>query len=239
MGWGKKLMGIIGEVVLGTPGDKVEAQGWGEIRFEIGEELRTPTYGLMRPFKLAVIAADAMFPTVHVDQLMHWPLPRRSTDRRFLATYRDVYHLARTSLLILGVSSSGHKWAVLVAVYFLGEIVQKAIATVFVWPARVIHPQRSVVVALWSYVESILAFAILYMWYQCLNVGPLSATQALYFSAVTATTVGYGEIFPKDEIGQRLVLGQLVVSALYVLIVINALLSRVGGEARQQGSGRH
>ncbi len=233
MALGKKLTGIIGEVVLGAPGGTIEPQGWSQIPFEIRTELAARTYGLIRPFKLAVIAGTAIFPTVHIDQLMHWLLPRQSTDRRFLTTYRDVYHLARTFLLILGLRSSGHNWAVLVGLYFIGEIVHGAIATFLVWGARVIHPARSVVVAFWSYMESILAFAILYMGCQCLNVGPHSATQALYFSAVTATTVGYGDILPMGDKGQRLLLVQLAVSVLFILLVINALLSRVGGDERK------
>ncbi len=107
MALGKKLTGIIGEVVLGAPGGTIEPQGWSQIPFEIRTELAARTYGLIRPFKLAVIAGTAIFPTVHIDQLMHWLLPRQSTDRRFLTTYRDVYHLARTFLLILGLRSSG------------------------------------------------------------------------------------------------------------------------------------
>lgn len=116
------------------------------------------------------------------------------------------------------------------AYYFIGDIVHGAIATFLVWGTRVIHPVRSVVVAFWSYAESILAFAILYIQCQCLNAGPRSVTQAVYFSAVTATTVGYGDILPVGDSGQRLVLVQLAVSVLFILLVINALLSRVGGE---------
>lgn len=222
-------MDVIAKVILGAPGVSIEPQGWNQILFEIRTELAARTFGLMRPFKLAVILTEAVFPTVHIDQLMKWIFRRRSTDRRFLATYRDIYHVARTYLLVLGLHSSGHTWAVVVAWYFIGEIVQKAIATVFVWPERVIHPQRSVVVAVWSYVESILAFAILYMQCQCLNVVPRSLTQALYFSAVTATTLGYSDILPTGSNGERLALAQLAVSILYILVVINAVLSRVGG----------
>src|SRR6266852_873080 len=105
-----------------------EDRGAGNNGEREGTEVAARTYGLIRPFKLAVIAGTAIFPPVHIDQLMHWLLPRQSTDRRFLTTYRDVYHLARTFLLILGLRSSGHNWAVLVGLYFIGEIVHGAIA---------------------------------------------------------------------------------------------------------------
>jgi len=231
-----KIRQLLGKVFLGTPNVPEERQGWSQVGILIRAELNSQTFGLIRPFKLFLIVAEVLFPTIHIDQLMCWLLPQKTLNKRFLATYRDLFHVARTYVLVLALSSSvhpPHKWAVYVALYLLAEIVQKPIATVLVWSSRVIHPERSVVVALWSYAESILAFATLYLQCQCLNRFLNSATQALYFSAVTATTVGYGDIHPEDVRGEQLVLAQLAVSLLYVLFALNILLSRAGGGERQ------
>lgn len=106
----KKVVATIGDVILGAPGGTIEPQGWSQIPFEIRTELAAPTYGLIRPFKLAIIIISVIFPTVNIDQVMHWFLPVKSTDRRFLTTYRDLYHLARTCVLVIALRSSSHTW---------------------------------------------------------------------------------------------------------------------------------
>lgn len=223
-----KVTEIIGKLFLGKPGVYIEPQGWRQVPIELEIEWDTPTYGLMRPFKVIVIVTTMLFPVIHIDQLLHWFLPRLSTDRRFLTSYRDLYHVLRTYILYLGLFYySDHKWVEFIALYFIAEIVHGAVATFLVWSARVIHPARSVIVAFWSYVESILAFAIIYLRHPCWFKEPLSATKALYFSTVTATTTGYGDITPINDDGYQLVLCHIAVSVLFILLVFNALLSRI------------
>lgn len=225
-----KVRELLGKVFLGAPNVREERQGWSQIGILVRAELESQSFGLMRPLKLALVLAEVLFPTIHVDQLMCWLFPKRTLEKRFLATYRDLLHIVRTCVLVLVLRSSVHQphtWALYVALYILLEIIQKPIGTVLVWSSRVIHPERSVVVALWSYGESILAFATLYVQCQCLNRCLDSITQAVYFSAVTATTLGYGHVYPRGMQGEVLVLAQLAVSLLYVLFAVNVLVSRV------------
>jgi voltage-gated potassium channel len=60
-------------------------------------------------------------------------------------------------------------------------------------------------------------------------VPSLNAMRAVYFSFVTITTVGYGEIQPKasDWLSQALILAELIVGIFFVAVLIGRITSHV------------
>src|SRR5271165_2214891 len=189
----------VSKALFGDPGEKNDRTGWQQIGKLLKDEWNSSTYGLVRPFKLVAILATLLFPVVHIDQLMRC-LPRNlSRNQSFVATYRDLCLFGSGVILAFCLFYfSSHHWAEAIAIYSVANIVHGAITTSIVWPTKVINPIRSVLVAFWSYAQSIIAFAILYIRHQVWFSGrPFTHIKALYFSAVTATTVGYGDITPK------------------------------------------
>jgi hypothetical protein len=80
--------------------------------------------------------------------------------------------------------------------------------------------QRSIVLGALNLYEIIAAFAIIYL--ACggvyRDVVPLSsATDALYFSMVTAFTVGFGDFTPKSREAQQIVMAEIGLVAVYFL----------------------
>jgi hypothetical protein len=136
----------------------------------------------------------------------------------------------RTVLVLIVLLSPWYlkSWASFLVAFFIADIIHGVAGGAFVWPAGAIHPLRSLISAFWAYGETVLGFAVLYRHFDCLTVKPLCATQALYFSAVTATTVGYGDIVPDGLMGQRLVVTQIAVSVFFAVLFINSFMSRVG-----------
>jgi hypothetical protein len=85
-------------------------------------------------------------------------------------------------------------------------------------------PRRLLAVALSNYTETIVWYALLYRQlaadFGCNAVSPASPVGALYFSLVTTTTVGYGDITPKTEFAAGLVSSHLVFGILLSLLVL-------------------
>jgi hypothetical protein len=44
---------------------------------------------------------------------------------------------------------------------------------------------------------------------------------------VTATTLGSGDVVPRNEFAKKLVIAQLAISLFFVLVIVNALISRM------------
>ena len=98
------------------------------------------------------------------------------------------------------------------------------------WGLRSVN--RAIILAIINYIELILGFAVIYVW-----SGSVSATgscrvlsgsiEALYFSCVTATTVGYGDYIPNGHLGQGLVVAEILMAVLLLALVLGALLTGV------------
>lgn len=85
---------------------------------------------------------------------------------------------------------------------------------------------RWLLVGLLNYSEVVLWFAVIYRFNACHfisgnDIVPLSNSWgSLYYSMVTITTLGYGEIRPNDVVGARLVILELTAGVFMALVVL-------------------
>lgn len=99
------------------------------------------------------------------------------------------------------------------------------------WRLRSLN--RSLLLLLINYAELIVGFAVLYISSGSIasSSNPktvlIDATSAVYFSAITAFTLGYGDLIPIDARGRVLVTTQLALSFVLVALVVSAFLSGV------------
>lgn len=63
--------------------------------------------------------------------------------------------------------------------------------------------------------------------YACDSCGLVDRTEAYYFSAVTITTLGYGDILPSNSSGRNIVLYQLFSGYLFIVVIVSIVISRV------------
>ena len=195
-------------------------------------------FGLVRVLRLLLIAGTVLFPVVHLDTLADWFIHRRSrpsdkVDARIVAVYREFYFLARALFLLFALLYwHAVSWVPVLCGYFVFEIAHAWLGRALAWGKRSIHPVRSLVLALLNYIEVAAAFAVLYLDCRCFNHA-LTPTTAFYFSLVTATTVGFGDFYPRDT-GYYLVMWQIAVFFVFVVLVVSTLTGHLPEQKRMR-----
>lgn len=120
-----------------------------------------------------------------------------------------------------------------VALYRVGEIVAVALR-LFVLVDYATHTRASALVLTFlGYAHVLLAFATLYLGAAFFYSDPFSQNtaiwsgqcNALYFSAVTITTVGYGDFAPRYGLGQLLVIAEILVGLLVLVIAVQRVVA--------------
>lgn len=92
------------------------------------------------------------------------------------------------------------------------------------WQWRV----ASVPLCLLSYAFTIYSFAVAYLYlsrtdHSAFNVKEMDLFTAIYFSTVTAATVGFGDIFPVSRSARLLVIIEIWLSLIYVIFFFSVL----------------
>ena len=117
---------------------------------------------------------------------------------------------------------------------------EKGVGWKSVWKAFAIITQtitgrRALVVAIGSYFLSVYGFALLYVFIS--NRDPaafssvLSLTDSIYFSIISAATVGYGDIVPKSGLARLAVIIEILFTVFYgvfIFSIITAVMQRRG-----------
>jgi hypothetical protein len=83
----------------------------------------------------------------------------------------------------------------------------------------------AVLTVLGSYAMILYGFAVVYAGLSAKNPnafhpGTLGFLDSVYFTAVTAATVGYGDIYPKSPAARALVLVQIIMNLLFVVFLL-------------------
>lgn len=96
-----------------------------------------------------------------------------------------------------------------------------------------VTPSWALVPMMLSYSAFNYAFAVVYVFVSSIDPTSFSTGKALgvvesmYFSTITAATVGYGDIAPKTDVTRLIVVAQVSISLLYVIILFSAFASYV------------
>lgn len=88
-----------------------------------------------------------------------------------------------------------------------------------------LRPTERVQMVMKSYFGLIIYFAVAYHALPANFEEPLSGWQAIYFSGVTITTLGYGDIHPDGELGQGLVLVEVLLGLFLLVVSIASYLN--------------
>jgi Ion channel len=151
--------------------------------------------------------------------------------------FMDLYVLLFAALLTVILFVPTHLGCVgaFLAAYRIADIVSYRMYFLLVKsqarPWSTVMLRRSLVIVALNFYETVVAYAVLY-----LTVGrivgtttvagvPIAPITALYYSAVTATTLGYGDYIPGNDLSRVLVMTQLFGTVLFLIFVIPALIA--------------
>lgn len=254
---------FLGELPVDYPKEQLRPhQGFTGVREQLKDEdkrqkmadgrkrMAYPSGLIVRWIRLAIVLLNYARIQVWIDHARDWMaftvLKRERRTLEEIATWRDHYYLMRfgyfvTCLLVLpyippDLRAPLYLLSVLLIVDMLGGLAGSAL----IWYKKSVSFERTFLISLMNYVEIIIAFAGLYRVCGCLNVSNPDVLQALYFSTVAATTVGFGDIVPLNSaardpcgcpapvshLGLFLVIAQLGLFVLFVLVFVNVFLSR-------------
>ena len=92
--------------------------------------------------------------------------------------------------------------------------------------AKHLHPVGGIMMMFVSYLAFIYAFGVLFAYLSSINHAAFSTKlggiDAVYFSVVTAATVGYGDVTPDSAFAKALVSAEILISLLYVVLLFSA-----------------
>jgi len=154
------------------------------------------------------------------------------TDKEKQNDIVDIYKcISLIGLVVLLLYFPTTTVALVITIYLLSDMYVVTLGVILVDrydPEHTIRsPERSAVLLFLGYLEVIIGFAILYLYSNSLvfnlneNHQPVTlAKDALYFSTVTITTLGYGDILPISDIGKNLVIIETLVG---ISLIVYAL----------------
>ena len=184
-----------------------------------------PSFGIYRLFQFGIVLAQIAF-------LSFWiTLFFGKRKANVVDAINDLWVVIRIVFLFIMLWWGPHgSWQAWLASYLIADILVYISRVVFLSDMYepVASAERSLLFLLVNYFETILGFALLYRVWGGLNVGPLCPVQALYFSFVSSTTLGYGEIVPVTPGAQFLVIIQLFIAFVFIAAFVGAIIGRLG-----------
>ena len=143
----------------------------------------------------------------------------------------EFYVLFKTFLpfIFLVTGFYQHIAAVVIASYLLIETICYVASLIFVSDVFV-KPRsyrRNILMLFLNYMEISMCFAVIYASLHLLGNRPYDMMDYIYFSIVTSTTIGYGDMHPASHLGQITVCVQAVMVVAFIVLFLNFFGSKV------------
>jgi hypothetical protein len=189
--------------------------------YKISEVWRGDKYddfGLLRIFRLALVTLLLLFPGVLIDEIFK----SLSTLNRKIVV--EFYVLLKTVFpaLILTYHWYNYTSVYFIAIYFLIETYIYLFSKIFLEYQHLEGSNtRTLLMLVLNFFESGLTFAVIYIAGNYLNVPLKNAIDAIYFSFITSSTVGYGDFYPINATGKILALTQIFSSISFLVLFFN------------------
>jgi voltage-gated potassium channel len=202
---------------------QVVAEAYSEQIKHLKKVWNEKNYGLERLVRLFLCLAQFFYPILLIRDIFG----RFGGTARRLAV--ETYAIFKFVFPLAVIWSGWYRqpFVVFLIVYFLSETLVHIFNLIFLSDihfASVSYP-RALLLILLHYAEVIADFAVFYLAYDFLSQ-PMDAVSALYFSVVSTTTVGFGDITAKNSAGQLVVSAQLLICVVFIIVFINYFSQR-------------
>lgn len=181
--------------------------------------------GIEKIVRLFLSSSQLLFPGVYIKYLAYL----KGYEYRDLAL--DFYVLLKVAfpLIILVNHWQSHHFVIWIMVYVLLETVLY-IPTLIFASDMISKPnsyKRSMLLLFLNYIEIIFAFAVLYTCGNYLNQPFHHWFDAIYFSSMTSSTIGYGDFYPVTTIGRFLATLQAFLFLFFVVLFLNFFTTKI------------
>ena len=186
--------------------------------------------GFEKILRLFLVAIQIFFPGIHIRNFFgKWGTIMRNTAVEF-------YVLLKTALPVIFLVTGfyHHILAVIISSYLLFETIIYVSSLIFVSDmfVRARSYRRNILMLFLNYMEISLSFAVIYGSLHLIGDHSqgdhvYSIIDYIYFSIVTSTTIGYGDIHPVTELGKMIVCIQAVMVVAFIVLFLNFFGSKV------------
>lgn len=175
--------------------------------------------GLEKIVRLALACSQFLFPGMYVKHAF-WRMGPLYQD---LAMELFVVLKTLFPLVVIWQGWQTHPWVLGLAVWMMLETVLYIPTLIFASDvfASPRSYRRTTLLLFLNYIEVVLSFAVVYASHPMLNKVFSDWTEAVYFSMVTSSTIGFGDIYPVTPAGRLLVILQTLFYLSYIVLVIN------------------
>ena len=181
--------------------------------------------GFEKILRLFLVAIQIIFPGIHVRQFFG----KKGTIARNVAI--ECYVLFKTILPFFFLMSGLYQYngIILLSAYLMTESVFYVSSLIFVSDIFVMPRsyRRNILMLFFNYMEISLCFAVIYAGLHLLGGQVHTKVDYIYFSIVTSTTIGYGDIHPVTDLGKIFVCIQAFLVLAFILLFLNFFGSKV------------
>ena len=181
--------------------------------------------GLEKIVRLFLLFIQVIFPGMHIRNYFG----KKGIIIRSLAN--EAYVLLKVVLPLVFLSTGLYNLKIVVwfSFYLLMETICYVASLIFVSDIFV-KPRsyrRNILMLFLNYLEIAACFAVIYGGLHLLNDKAKGITDFLYFSIVTSTTVGYGDIHPATHMGKIIACIHSLLTISFIVLFLNFFSSKV------------
>ncbi len=181
--------------------------------------------GFEKILRLVLVAIQLVFPGLHIRNFFskHGVITRNVAN--------EFYVLFKTCLPLFFLVSGLYvnKWAVGISIYLLIETICYVSSLIFV-SDMFVKPRsyrRNLLMLFFNYFEICLSFAVIYGGLHLLNAQATGVVDYIYFSVITSSTIGFGDIHPVTQLGKIVVCMHALIIVSFIVLFLNFFSSKV------------
>ena len=184
--------------------------------------------GLEKITRLFLSSSQLFFPGIYIKYFAN----KKGTEYQDLAL--DFYVLLKVLFpFVILINNWEHlNFVVWIMIYFLLETILYIPTLIFASDlfSKPRSYKRSILLLFFNYLEIVVAYAVLYSKGDYLNKPFTNWFDAVYFSIITSSSIGYGDYFPATTIGKVLVSTQALLFLFFVVLFLNFFSNKIKGK---------
>ena len=181
--------------------------------------------GIEKIFRLLLSSSQLLFPGIYIKYFSR----KKGIEYQDLAT--DFYILLKVTfpIVILVNQWQHYQWVIILMTYLFLETIFYIPTLIFASDlfSRPRSYRRSMILLFFNYTEIFLSYAVFYSLGDFLNRKFTHWFDAIYFSIITSTSVGFGDFYPTTFTGKLLVSTQALLFLFFIIIFLNFFSTKV------------